>query len=146
MAERIPLMADDIPQTETSKDCNYVMRTLRMKMRMRTFEWNIKRFASFSAIAIQSDGIRMHLRRAREHILGFEWAIFNELPVACAASRSLAVVPGFVALTPNALTRTENRAPDFWRRSLIPLYSQAIAHGIAPSSVAGVTEPNIVRD
>lgn len=68
------------------------------------------------------------------------------LPVACAASRSLADVPGLVALTPNALTRTEKRAPDFWRRSLMPLYSHDMAHGMAPKSVDGAIEPNMVRD
>lgn len=68
------------------------------------------------------------------------------VPVACAANRSRADVPGLVALTPNALTRTEKRAPDFCRRSLIPLYNHEIAQGMAPKSVDGVTEPNIVRD
>lgn len=35
------------------------------------------------------------------------------LPVLCAASKSFDDEPGLVALTPSALTLTENRAPDF---------------------------------
>lgn len=66
------------------------------------------------------------------------------LPVLWAANKSLDDAPGFVALTPNALTRTENLEPDFCRRSLIPLYSHDIAHGIAPKSPDDVTEPNTV--
>lgn len=61
--------------------------------------------------------------------------------MACAASRSLADDPGFVAFTPNALTLTENLDPVFCRFSLMPLYNQAIAHGIAPRSAV---EPIIV--
>lgn len=68
------------------------------------------------------------------------------IPVAWAASRSLAAVPGFVACTLSALTRTENRAPVFCRRSLMPLYSHDIAHGMAPKSWADANEPNIVLD
>lgn len=66
------------------------------------------------------------------------------LPVLWAAKRSRDDDPGFVALTPRALTRTENLEPDFCLRSLIPLYSHAIAHGMAPKSPVAVTEPNIV--
>lgn len=72
----------------------------------------------------------------------YSWCI----PVACAFSRSFDDEPGFDALTPNALTRTENRAPVFCRRWLIPSYSHDIAHGIAPSSFAEPSEPNIVFD
>lgn len=70
----------------------------------------------------------------------------SDLPVACAASKSLADVPGFVAFTPKALTLTENLDPVFCRFSLIPLYSQVIAHGIAPNSDDDPSDPNIVFD
>lgn len=54
------------------------------------------------------------------------------LPAACEMSKSCDRVSGFVALTPTALTRTEKRAPLFWRRSWMPLYSQDMAQGAAP--------------
>lgn len=72
--------------------------------------------------------------------------VFRDVPVACAVSKSLDDEPGLDALTPSALTRTENRAPVFCRRSLIPLYNHDIAHGIAPNSLADANEPNIVFD
>lgn len=68
------------------------------------------------------------------------------VPTACAVNRSFDDEPGLDALTPKALTRTENRAPVFCRRSFIPLYNHEIAHGMAPNSFADASEPNIVFD
>lgn len=66
--------------------------------------------------------------------------------MAWAASKSFDDCSGLVALTPKALTLTENLAPLFCLRSLIPLYSQDIAQGIAPSSLVPFIDPSIVFD
>lgn len=90
-----------------------------------------------------------HMRTRSFYACHYEYKVLmivDYLPVACAMRRSFDDEPGFVALTPSALTRTENRAPVFCLRSLIPLNSHDIAHGMAPNSFADAIEPNIVFD